>query len=198
MAEAENNGATESEVDQLPGDKFNFNTISAILFILLGLAMFWIIPDAIDKPLIVLGASQSDLSAEQFPQVVAGWFVVLGIWFFIKSLSLRQVNSFKDLDSEAFINLAVTLLALAIYTFLMVTIGFVVGSAILIVFLSTFYGNRNFYFTAFTSVVVPLLMFSIFTKLLAVSLPPFPVDEVFNKSWFIYEPIKYLSNKSFF
>lgn len=198
MAQANDNSTAELEVDQGPGDKFNFNTVSAILFILLGLGLFWIIPDAIDKPLIVLGTSQSDLSAELFPQLVAGWFVVLGIWFLIKSLNLRQVNHFRELESEAFINLGTTLLALAVYIYLMVNIGFVVGSAILIVFLSTFYGNRNYYFTAVTSLVVPLLMFAIFTKLLAVSLPPFPVDEVFSETWFIYEPIKYLSNKSYF
>ena len=191
-----NSSATKPVEDREVAGWFNINAISAILFILLGLVMFWIIPDAIDKPLIVLGSSQSDLPVELFPQIVAGWFLILGIWLLIKSRGIRQINLFKELDSEAYINLGITFVAMAVFIYLMVNIGFVVGSAIIIIFLSTFYGNRNYYMTAIVSIAVPVLMFVIFTKFLAVSLPPFPVDEVFSKTTFIYEPIKYLSNKS--
>ena len=73
-------------------------------------------------------------------------------------------------------NVAITLVAMATYALLMPSLGFVVSSALLIAFLATFFGNRNYYLTAVVSIVVPVAIFFTFTKLLATSLPPFPID----------------------
>ena len=73
-------------------------------------------------------------------------------------------------------DVGITLLAMAIYAPAMIALGFVVSGALMIAFLATFYGNRNYYLTAVVSVVVPVAIFFTFTKLLATSLPPFPID----------------------
>lgn len=163
------NGAT-------PEKKYNFNTTAAILFVIFGGLLFWMIPYQIDEPLIVLSSNQSELPAELFPQIVASAFVALGIWFFIKSFSVDERNHLLDLDREAIFNVSVTLGAMAMYVVLMVNLGFVVGSFCLIAFLSIFFGNRNYYMTGIVSVVVPVLVFYIFTAVLKSSLPPFPID----------------------
>jgi len=41
---------------------FNFNTVAAMDFVVLGVVLFLLVPSQIDKPLIGLGGSQSNLS----------------------------------------------------------------------------------------------------------------------------------------
>jgi hypothetical protein len=185
--------------DSESAKRINFNTVSALVFIALGVGMLLIIPHQIDKPYINLGgAGQSNLDAETFPQMVAGAFVMLGAWYLLVSFSLREHNALRDLNSEAITNVIVTLLIMASYVWLMISAGFVVGSAIMIFAMSSYFGNRNYLLGASVGVVIPLVVFVLFTKVLITSLPPFPVDELIPQSWVIYEPIKYLSNRSIF
>lgn len=176
----------------------NFNTVAAILFVTVAIGLFVIIPSQIDKPLIQLGASQANLPPELFPQVVAGCLLVLGVWFFFNSFGIRQHNELRDLDKEALTNVVGTLVIMAGYVWLMVNLGFVVGSAIMIMVMSTYFGNRSYWLGSVIAVVIPVVVFMLFTKVLVTSLPPFPVDEFIPKEWSIYQPIKFLSNKSIF
>ncbi len=121
------------------------------------------------------------LKASLFPQMVATAFLVLGIWFFFKSFSLAETNRLRELNRTAVANVAITLVAMATYAPLMERLGFVVSSALLFAFLATFYGNRNYYLTAVVGIVVPVAIFFTFTKLLATSLPPFPIDTFLTK-----------------
>ena len=156
--------------------KANFNTVAAVFFVGLAVAMFLVIPGQIEKPIIVLAEDAMSLKAEVFPQLVAAGFLGLGIWFYFKSFSLTETNQFLELDRPALVNVGTTLVAMAIYAPAMIALGFVVSGAIMIAFLATFYGNRNYYLTAAVSVVVPVAIFFTFTRLLATSLPPFPID----------------------
>ena len=154
----------------------NFNTVAAAAFVALSVILFLIIPHQIDKPLIALGQDENSLEATLFPRFVAAGFLVLGVWFFVRSFSLAEQNQLTALDRSAVTNVVVTLVAMAIYGPTMMAIGFVAASTILIAFLATFYGNRNYALTAVVSVAVPVAIFFTFTKLLATSLPPFPID----------------------
>ena len=101
--------------------------------------------------------------------------------FPIGRFSIDERNGLLALDREALINIGTTLAAMAVYVPAMMTLGFVVSSAILIAFLSTVYGNRNYLLTAAVAIIVPVTIFFIFTKLLATSLPPFPIDSVLTR-----------------
>jgi hypothetical protein len=161
--------------------------------------LFFIIPSQIDTPLINLGgAGQSNLEAETFPQIIAGAFFLLGIWYLYISFRLRQHNQLRDLNLEAITNVLVTLVIMSAYVGLILYLGFVVGSFIMVFVMSTYFGNRNYLMGFVVSLAVPTLVFVLFTKPLVTSLPPFPVDEVIPNSWVIYPPLKYLSNKSIF
>ena len=179
--------------------RMNFNTVAAVIFIILGVSLFLIIPYEIDKPLINLGgAGQSYLDAETFPQMVAGVFLLLGAWYLVASFSLHERNELRDLDAEAVTNVVATLLIMAAYVWMMISLGFVTGSAIMIFAMSTYFGNRSFVLGGLVSIVIPLVVFVLFTKLLITSLPPFPVDDLIPRGWVIYGPLKYLSNHSIF
>jgi len=157
-------------------ERINFNTVAAAFFVTFAVALFLLIPFHIDKPLIVLVGSQSNLSAELFPQMVAASFLILGIWYFAKSFSIDQRNELRDLDREAITNVGVTLVIMAAYVFLMVNLGFVIGSAVMIAVMSTYFGNRNYYLTAVVSISIPMTLFFLFRRVLLVELPPFPID----------------------
>jgi hypothetical protein len=163
--------------DRAAGRSYNFNTIAAIIFIVLAIVLYLIIPYQIDKPLIQIGiAGQSNLSAELFPQIVSVALFLLGVWYFFLSFSINEENGLKRLDREAITNVAITLALMAIYVPLMVNLGFVVGSAIMIFAMSTYFGNRNFLVGAAISVVLPMVIFFVFRRLLLTELPPFPID----------------------
>ncbi len=156
--------------------RVNFNTVASLFVIAFAITMFVLIPDQIEKPLIVLAEDAMSLKASLFPQMVAATLLVLGIWFFFTSFSLTETNRLRELSLPAIANVAITLVAMGAYAPLMASLGFVVSSALLIAFLATFYGNRNYYLTAAVAVVVPVTIFYTFTKWLATSLPPFPID----------------------
>ena len=180
-----------------PVRRYNFNTVAAVVFIALAAVLFLIIPSQIDKPLINLGgAGMSNLDAETFPQSVAGAFLVLGLWYLFVSFSIRQRNLLRDLNLEAITNVIVTLAIMAAYVGMIVYLGFVVGSAIMVFVMSSYFGNRNYLLGLAVSIIIPLLVFVLFTKPLVTSLPPFPVDELIPENWPIHAPIKYLSNNS--
>ncbi len=159
----------------------NFNTVAAATFVALSVVLFVIIPYQIDEPLIALGQDENSLEASLFPRFVAAAFLILGVWFFVRSFSLGETNGLKSLERSAVVNVVVTLAAMAIYGPAMMELGFVVASAIMIAFLATFYGNRNYALTAVVSVAVPVAIFFAFTKLLATYLPPFPIDTVLTR-----------------
>ena len=156
--------------------KINFNTVSAIIFIAIGIFLYIVIPSQIDKPLIQLAIGQFNLPPELFPKIMAVSMIILGSWFFYKSFFIVQVNELRNLDKEAITNVIVTLTMMAIYVPLMVGLGFVVGSAIMILAMSTYFGNRNYIFGVLISIILPMLIFVIFRRVLLVELPPFPVD----------------------
>lgn len=163
------------------GRQFNFNTGFGIFFIALSVVLAIIIPGQIEKPLIVLAENEGDLKPTLFPYLVAVGFFVLGIWLVFKSFSLDERNNLKDLDRRAILNVTVTLAAMAAYGPLMMNIGFVASSALVIAFLSTFFGNRNLALGAVVSIVIPMAIFYVFSHLLVTYLPPFPIDTVLTR-----------------
>lgn len=163
-------------MDQVVTKKLNFNSIAAIGFIVLAILLYIFIPSQIDKPLIQLSFGQFNLPPELFPQIIAGCMLLLGAWFFYKSFSLSEVNDLRKLDKEAIVNVLTTLVMMAIYVPLMVNLGFVLGSAIMIFAMSSYFGNRNYLVAVLVAIFLPMLMFVTFRRLLLVELPPFPID----------------------
>jgi hypothetical protein len=58
----------------------------------------------------------------------------------------------------------------------MVNLGFVIGSAIMIIAMSTYFGNRNYVAGVLVGIFLPMAIFATFRRVLLVELPPFPID----------------------
>ena len=156
--------------------RFNYNTIAALLFVVLGIVLLVIIPHQVDRPTLLFGRAPSGLDPDLFPRLVAGGLILLGVWYFFVGREMTDASAFHELDREAVINVLVTLAVLTAYALLMTRIGFTVSSVLVIAALSTFYGNRSIVLGLIFSVGVPVAIFYTFTRLLGVSLPTgFPI-----------------------
>jgi putative tricarboxylic transport membrane protein len=164
----------DSDSSGAPGLRFNFNIGCAIGVIALGIAIWVLTPYQVETAVPLFGKPASGLDPHLFPRIIATVFVGLGVWYFVRALSLVEENLLRKLDREAIVNTIVSLVTFFIFAELMELIGFVISAALVMFFLSTFYGNRTWWLGILVSVAVPLGVFNLFTKVLQVFLPEFP------------------------
>jgi hypothetical protein len=143
-------------------------------FVGLGVFILLVIPEQIEKPLIIFGQSLNTLDPTLFPSIVAWGFILLGSWGVYGSFSIDETNDLTRLDQEAWFNVGITVVAMLAYAGLMVPLGFIPSSIILIAALSSFYGIRSIGLLAVISIGVPTSIYFIFTRGLKVFLPEIP------------------------
>ena len=154
--------------------KINYNTVTALIFIVLWTVMFFIVPYQIQKPKLFLGRSLMGLQPTLFPRLATLGLIGLNIWYLIISFRLEEKNLFKELKKENFFKVIASLIVFIAYALLFEPLGFVLSSFLVVASLSTYYGNRNIIIGLLVSLGVPLVIYYIFTHLLKVSLPEFP------------------------
>lgn len=157
---------------------FTFNTGCAIGVTALGVAIWVLTPFQVEKAVPLFGEPASGLDPHLFPRMVAAVFVILGIWYFIRALTLDEENLLRKLDREAIFNTLVSLAAFVLFAVFLELLGFVITGTLTMFFLSTFYGNRTYWLGALVSIAVPFTVFNLFTKVLLVFLPEFPFAEL--------------------
>lgn len=158
--------------------RFNFNTVCALLTIAFGLALYVITPLEVARPRLIFGQAPSGLDPFIFPRAVAVFIVLVGLWYLGSSFRLRERNEFLDQTWSGTFVVGVTVIGFLALALLFEPLGFVIPSAILIFALSTFYGNRSYLLALAVAVLVPLLVYNIFTKGFRVYLPPFPYADL--------------------
>ena len=168
----------DSDVSGSSGFRFNFNIGCAVATITLGVAIWVLTPYQVETAVPLFGKPASGLDPHLFPRVIAAVFTLLGIWYFVRALKMREENLLRKLDREAIINSLVSLAAFFIFAELMEIVGFVISGAATMFFLSTFYGNRTWWLGILVSLAVPLGVFNLFTKVLLVFLPEFPYADL--------------------
>lgn len=154
--------------------RFNFNTFSAIIFIVLWTVMFFIIPYQIQKPMLFMGRSLMGLKPTLFPRLATLALIGLSIWFLIISFRVTEKNGFKEVARDGYFRIIVSLVVFVAYAVLFEPLGFVVSSMLVAATLSTFYGNRNILIGILVSFGAPVGIYYVFTRLLKVSLPECP------------------------
>ncbi len=152
----------------------NFNTVFGVLGIVIGIVLFIITPDQVDRPRLLFGRKPSGLDPDFFPRLVAILFIIAGGWLIWRARSLVEENGILGLDGEAITNVLVTLAAFLVFALVMPRLGFVISSILLIGFMSTFFGNRNMIAGAAVSIGVPLGFYNILRVWLQVVLPQNP------------------------
>ena len=157
-----------------PAKRYNFNTVAALVFIVFAIVLFFITPYQVEKPAIVFGQSLNALDPTLFPRIIAIFLLGLGGWLFFESFNIRERNGFRDLNREAYVNVGVSIGAFTLYALMMEPIGFILSSILLIFGLSIFYGVRNLLLIGAVSILVPVAIYFVFTRMLQVFLPAFP------------------------
>ncbi len=158
--------------------RFDFNIGCAVGVTLFGIAIWVLTPFQVEEAVPLFGERASGLDPHLFPRLIGTIFVGLGIWYFIRALTLKEENLLRKLDRVAIFNTVVSLATFCIFAIILEIVGFVIAGALTIFFLSTFYGNRNYWLGAAAAIVVPFGVFNLFTKVLSVFLPEFPFAEL--------------------
>ena len=153
---------------------WNFNTAFGVLGIVIGVVLFIITPDQVDRPRMLFGQKPSGLDPDFFPRMVAVFFIITGGWLIWRARVLVEENGIRSLDGEAITNVLVTLAAFLVFALVMPRLGFVISSILLIGFMSTFFGNRSMIAGAAVSIGVPLGFYNILRIWLQVVLPQNP------------------------
>lgn len=152
----------------------NFNTVFGVLGIVIGVVLFIITPGQVERPLLLFGQKPSGLDPDFFPRMVAVLFVITGGWLLWRARVLVEENGIRNLNSEAIVNVLVTIAGFLVLAAVMPWLGFVLSSIVLLAVLSTFYGNRSLLAGAAISIGVPLLFYNILRIWLQVVLPQNP------------------------
>ncbi len=156
------------------GRRLNFNTVVALGCILLGIAIWFLIPYQVQKPPTFLGQNSSGLSPALFPRLAAAGFVVVGLAYLVLSFRMYERSTLRELPASAYVNLAVLLAVMIVYVALLRPLGYVLSSMLVATGIALYYGSRNAFGIAAVGVAAPLAIYFLFTRMLTVSLPPFP------------------------
>lgn len=157
-----------------PAKRYNFNTVAALVFIAFAVFLFFATPYQVEEPAIVFGQSLNALDPMLFPRIVSVFLFGLGVWLFFESTRIQERNGFRDLDREAYANVGISLGAFTLYALLMEPLGFILSSVLLVGGLSIFYGVRSLPLVATVSILIPVAIYFVFTRMLQVFLPAFP------------------------
>ncbi|MBT7361835.1 MAG: tripartite tricarboxylate transporter TctB family protein, partial [Rhodospirillaceae bacterium] len=165
---------TDVSDDKAPRGWVNFNTVFGLLAIVFGVVLFIITPDQVERPRLLFGQKPSGLDPDFFPRMVAVFFMIVGVWLVWRARTLREDNHMTALDGEGIMSVLFTIGGFLVMAALMPWLGFVISSFILLLVLSTFYGNRNILLGLLVSAGVPLVFFNVLRVWLKVVLPQDP------------------------
>ena len=160
------------------GFRFDFNIGCAVGVFLLGVAIWVLTPFQVEKAVPLFGQPASGLDPHLFPRIIGTVFVLLGSWYFFRALTLDEENLLRKLNREAIFNTVVSFVTFVLFAVFLETLGFVIAGALVMFFLSTFYGNRTYWLGALVSIAIPFGVYNLFTKVLLVFLPEFPFAEL--------------------
>ena len=155
-------------------ERINFNTVCAMVFIILWTIMFLITPDQIAKPKLFMGRALMGLKPTLFPRLATLGLIGLSIWYLLISFKIDEKNLFKEVERRFYFRVVASLVVFLAYALLFEPLGFVLSSILVTGTLSTYYGNRNILVGIVVSFGVPLGIYYVFTRLLKVSLPECP------------------------
>ena len=155
-------------------EKVNFNTVTALLLLIFSVAAYLLIPYQIEKPRAIFGRQLMSLEPTLFPRLAIAGLFLLSLWFLTHSYQIREKNLFKELGRKGLVRVLVTFLVSLGYALLFEPLGFVLASALMVLILTIYFGNRNVFLILAVTVGAPLVVYYLFTAALKVSLPEAP------------------------
>jgi len=152
-------------------DRMNFNTVVAIVLMVFSIIVFILIPYEIEKPRLLMGRSLSGLTPSLFPRLSIVGLFILSVCYLVFSPKMEEENLFKELKAKSLVRVLVTVAVFVVYALLFEPLGFILSSALMVCFLTLYYGNRNIFIMLLVVAGAPLAIYFIFTHILQVSLP---------------------------
>lgn len=160
--------------DDKPKRTVTSDRIFAVLAIAAGVFLFAVSDKQIDKPLAVFGATPMAMLPDVYPRMMAILLALVGailLWF---TRTVPDSSVWTQTSRSGYTNAALSILILAVYSQLVMPLGFVLASVALIFVLGILYGSRNYVLSAVFAVAVPLAIFNLFRNVMAVPLPEQP------------------------
>ena len=149
--------------------------LAAMLSAMCAALMWSLVPYQVDEAVVLFSFVATGLDPKAFP------YLVTSIWFFVSLWNIVAAVREKSEGDESvrvagdsFISVAFTVIISFLYAFALEPFGFVIASASTVLCLAVFFGSRERIPLLICAVGVPGLIFLVFTRLLYVSLPPFP------------------------
>jgi putative tricarboxylic transport membrane protein len=152
-------------------EKVNFNTVAALFLLIFSVAAYLLIPYQIEKPRMVFGRALMNLDPSLFPRLSIIGLFLLSLWYLTHSFKIQEKNLFRELGKRGLIRVLFTFFVFLGYALLFEPLGFVLASALMVLILTVYFGNRNIFLILAVTVGAPLIVYYLFTKALQVSLP---------------------------
>lgn len=153
---------------------WNTDTWTALVTIAIGVTIWLLIPYHVDEPRALFGQIHSGMSPKLFPQFAATGFIIIGVLYLFASFAMQNANTFASLTLQDYAGLGLVLIIMTAYVTALQPLGFVISSGLTALAITLFYGSRSIIGIAIVAIVAPLLVYTMFTRLLSVSLPAFP------------------------
>ena len=155
-------------------DRINFNTFAALFFIVFSIVGYLLIPYQVEKPKLFMGRILMPLKPTLFPQVTFLGLLGLSLLYLVHSFRLKEENLFRELETRSYPRILVTLGVSVAFAIFLESLGFVICSALVVIILSIYYGNRNLLILA-VLISITVAIYLVFTRGLHVSLPESPL-----------------------
>ena len=113
------------------------------------------------------------IDSDAFPKVLGFVMLALSVWLFFERPDRQDEGPVRSLSDQVrrWLPVVVTASAIAIYAATLQTLGFVLGSFLLVAGLTWFYGYRRHWVNAAVALAVPLVLYLAMTRLMTIHLP---------------------------
>jgi putative tricarboxylic transport membrane protein len=141
--------------------KLNVDVITGICILIISAIMFF---------LTVEFAEGVSLGPEAFPRLITTIMAITGILILLQGI--RNIDVFKTkIIKEDLARIAVLVLAAVVYLCLLPNIGYIISTILMLFVALLCFLNKNKKRIILTSLLVPIMIYVIFTKMLNVRLP---------------------------
>lgn len=151
--------------------KYNSEIISGLIFSLVGLVLWFLIPSQVQT------LEKTVINAQTFPRIAIGGLVLFSIGLLLEGLFTKEkreiivtAESFRSAAFKKEMRSVVYALFLIVYCLLIGRLGYIISTALLVVAVMLFYRARKWYYYAIPLGMVGVVYY-VFKVLLRISLP---------------------------
>lgn len=166
-------GNGNAKVMTLRRQPLNSYLFVSIASAVLAAGMWALVPYQVDKPMAMFGFGSQGLDAKAFPYLVTTVWFLISLWNVAEAVRSGEQAGGEE-QSRVTGSVLITVIVSFAYALLLEPLGFVSSSALVVAGLALFFGARDWVPILISALGVPGLVFYVFTRLLHVSLPPFP------------------------